>query len=103
MSDIVRYVQPGSLHVPPERLDGADPMKLQDQYNEHQFNLSEMPPLEVIETAGGKLVIFNGVTRATRSYMIDPNRTVPVVITQSYPNANTDRLPTIEQLLTIDF
>ena len=103
MSDIVRYVLPGGLRVPPEWPDGADPMKLQDQYNAHQFDLSDMPPLEVIETAGGALVIFNGVTRATRSYMIDPNRMVPIIITQSYPNANTDHLPTIEQLLTVDF
>ena len=66
-------------------------------------NLSDMPPLEVIETAGGTLVIFNGVTRATRSHMIDPNKTVPITVTQSYPNADTAHLPTIEQLLTIDF
>ena len=103
MSDIISYVLPGHLYVPPEWPDGADPMKLQDQFNEHGNDLSELPPLEVIATAGGRLVIFNGVTRATRSYTIDPNKTVPVIVTSTYSNADISHLPTIEQLLTVDF
>lgn len=103
MSEIIRHVLPGGLHVPPERADGADPMKLQDQFNEYGNDLSQIPPLEVIEAAGGALVAMNGVTRATRSYMVDPDRTVPVIVTMSYPNAEVGHLPTIEQLLTPDF
>lgn len=78
-------------------------MKLQDQFNEYGSELTRIPPLEVIEAAGGALVIFNGVTRATRSYMVDPSRVVPVVITMSYPNAEVGHLPTIEQTITPDF
>lgn len=103
MSDIIRYVLPGGLHVPPERVDGADPMKLQDQYNEHGSDLSQIPPLEIIEAANGALVIYNGVTRATRSYMVDPTRVVPIIITSSLPGADAGHLPTIEQTLTPDF
>ena len=33
----IRYVKPGALRVPPERNDGADPMKLQDQFNDAGF------------------------------------------------------------------
>lgn len=78
-------------------------MKLQDQFNEHGNDLFDLPPLEVIETSDNRLVIFNGVTRATRSYMIDPNKMVPIIVTFVYPNADISHLPTIEQLLTIDF
>lgn len=35
MSETIRAVLPGELRVPPERADGADPMKLQDQFNEY--------------------------------------------------------------------
>lgn len=103
MSETIQYILPGKLRVPPERVDGADPMKLQDQFNEYENNLSQLPPLEVIAAAGEALVIFNGVTRATRSYMVDPGRVVPIIITASYPNAEVGHLPTIEQLLTPDF
>lgn len=103
MSDTIRYVLPGGLRVPPERADGADPMKLQDQYNEYGSDLSQIPPLEVVAAAGGALVIMNGVTRATRSYMVDPARVVPIIVTMSYPDADVNHLPTIEQTSTPDF
>lgn len=103
MGEIIRYVLHGGLHVPPERADGADPIKLQDQFNEYRNDLSEIPPLEAVEAAGGALVAMNGVTRAARSHMVDPERAVPVIVTSSYPNAEVSHLPTIEQLLTHDF
>jgi hypothetical protein len=78
-------------------------MKLQDQFNEYGSDLSQIPPLEVIEAADGELMAMNGVTRATRSYMVDPESTVPVIVTSAYPNADVSHLPTIEQLLTPDF
>lgn len=59
--------------------------------------------MEVIEAAGGMLVAMNGVTRATRSFMVDPNRRVSVIVTSAYPNAEVGHLFTIEQLLTPDF
>ena len=34
----LRYIQPGLLRVSPMRAEGADPMKLQDQFNEFGFN-----------------------------------------------------------------
>ena len=49
MSENLRYVLPGGQRVPHERVDGADPMKLQDQFNEYGNSLSQILPLEVIE------------------------------------------------------
>jgi hypothetical protein len=39
-----------------------------------------MPPLEVYEGTDGVLVIYNGVTRATRIAKLAPGTLVPVMI-----------------------
>ncbi len=39
-----------------------------------------MPSLEVYEAADGVLVVYNGVTRATRIAMLAPGREVPVEV-----------------------
>ena len=99
----VRYVQPGGLRCPPERADGADPMKLQDQFNEHGMDTSGMPPLQVIEGKNGQVVIYDGVTRATRSFLVEPTALVPILVTAVYPDWDLSRHPTIEETLTPDF
>ena len=39
-----------------------------------------MPPLTVFEASDGVLVIYNGVTRATRIAKLVPGETVPVEV-----------------------
>jgi len=59
-------VDPASLHLPGSRRDGADPGKLQLQLAKHGTSVAGMPPPEVKRGSDGELVIFDGVTRATR-------------------------------------
>ena len=65
MADI-RYVLPGLLRVSSMRPEGADEMKLQDQFNEFGFSVVGMPPIEVTLGMGGEMMISNGMMRATR-------------------------------------
>lgn len=60
-----REVDPGDLRVPPSR-PGADPLKLHRQIARFGSSVAGMPPPWVYEAADGALVIYNGVTRATR-------------------------------------
>jgi hypothetical protein len=59
-------VDPRELRVPTSRPTGADPLKLQRQISRFGASAAGMPPVEVYEGTDGLLVIFNGVTRATR-------------------------------------
>ena len=59
-------VDPASLHLPGSRRDGADPLKLQRQLSRYGKSIVGMPPLEVKRGSDGALVIYDGVTRATR-------------------------------------
>ena len=61
-----RDVDPGELRVPSSRPAGADPVKLQRQIARFGSSSAGMPPLIVYEGTDGVLVIYNGVTRATR-------------------------------------
>ena len=62
MRSDLRYVLPGSLRASVTRADGADPMKLQDQFNEFGFSAVGMPPIEVTLGMGGEMMII-GVTQ----------------------------------------
>jgi hypothetical protein len=57
-----------------------------------------MPPLWVYEAADGVLVIYNGVTRATRIAKLAPGTTVPVEVIGKLPG-NFAGSPTIGDLL----
>lgn len=59
-------LDPALLHLPGARRDGADPEKLLRQLNRYGTHIDGMPPLEVKRGLDGELVIFDGVTRATR-------------------------------------
>src|SRR5947209_2951234 len=61
-----RDVDPRRLRVPPSRRQGADPAKLQRQIARFGASSAGMPPLIVYEGTDGVLMIYNGVTRATR-------------------------------------
>ena len=98
-----RYVLPGFLRVSPMRPDGADAIKLQDQFNEFGFSAVDMPAIEVTLGMGGEMMINNGMTRATRCCMIDADRLVRIEIIDYKTEWDFSRLPTINQTITPDF
>lgn len=59
-------VDPRNLHLPASRVSGADPTKLQRQIARYGASMNGMPVLEVYRGTDGALLIYDGVTRATR-------------------------------------
>lgn len=78
-------VDPASLHLPGSRRDGADPMKLHRQFSEHGVSTEGMPPPEVMRGSDGELVIYDGVTRATRVAKYMPRIPITVEVTGDLP------------------
>jgi hypothetical protein len=74
-------VDPASLHLPGSRREGADPVKLRRQLARHGKSIDGMPPLEVKRGSDGELVIYDGVTRATRAAKYQPGTVVTVEVT----------------------
>jgi hypothetical protein len=73
-------VDPRELHVPPSRLSGADPYKLQRQIIQFGASMIGMPPPWVYRGADGAFMIYNGVTRATRIAKLAPGHLIRVDI-----------------------
>lgn len=59
-------VDPGELRLLPSQASGADPYKLQTQIARYGSSTSGMPPLWVYRGSDGFLVLYTGITRATR-------------------------------------
>lgn len=74
-----RDVDPRDLRPPPSRPQ-ADPAKLARQTARYGASAVGMPRLIVYEGSDGVLVIFNGVTRATRIAKLAPGTLVPVEV-----------------------
>ncbi len=74
-------VDPAALHLPGSRRDGADPLKLQRQLAKHGTSVEGMPALEVKRGSDGELVIYDGVTRATRVAKYLPGTSITVEVT----------------------
>ena len=87
-------VDPATLHLPSSRQDGADPVKLHRQLSRHGTSVAGMPPLECMRGSDGELVVFDGVTRATRAAKYVPGSLVPVEVTGTLP-VPVGELPTI--------
>lgn len=87
-------VDPRTLHLPTTRLTGADPYKLQRQIARFGASIESMPPPEVYRGKDGELLIYNGVTRATRAAKLLPGRLITVEIVDDLPQA-VGYLPTI--------
>jgi len=66
MATELRDVDPSKLRLPSSRQSGADPAKLHQQIARFGTSAVGMPALWVYEAADGVLVVYNGVTRATR-------------------------------------
>src|SRR5947199_9038248 len=80
MPSVFRDVDPRELRVPPSRRSGADPVKLQRQMARFGASSAGMPPLIVYEGTDGVLVVYNGVTRATRIAKLAPGTLVRVEV-----------------------
>src|SRR5919204_3411753 len=87
-------VDPASLHLPGSRRDGADPGKLQRQVAKHGTSIDGMPPPEVKRGSDGELVIYDGVTRATRVAKLLPGTPITVEVIGDLPTP-CGQLPTV--------
>src|SRR5262245_57839315 len=93
------WVDPAELHVPPTRMQGADPAKLHRQIARHGKSLAGMPPLEVTRGKDGRFQINNGVTRATRAAKLCPGQLVPIEVLDDCPALDLTRFPLIKDVL----
>ena len=73
-----RDVDPRELRLPSRR--GADPFKLQRQIARFGASSAGMPPPWVYEAADDVLVLYNGITRATRVAKLSPGSTIRVEV-----------------------
>jgi len=90
----LRDIDPRELRVLPSRSTGADPIKLARQIAKFGSSTAGMPPLWVCEGTDGVLVIYNGVTRATRIAKLAPGTllTVEVILKLRRPLANEPKI-----------
>ena len=79
MASDFRDVDPRELR-PPRSRPQADPSKLARQIARFGVSAAGMPPLVVYEGSDGVLVIYNGVTRATRIAKLAPGTLVRVEV-----------------------
>jgi hypothetical protein len=79
MAQDFRNVDPRELRLP-SRHSGADPFKLQRQIARFGTSSTGMPPPWVYEASDGVLVLYNGVTRATRIAKLVPGATIRVEV-----------------------
>ncbi len=91
-------VDPRSLHLPTTRLSGADAYKLQRQIARFGTSIDGMPFPEVFRGRDGELVVYNGVTRATRAAKFLPGRRITVEIVDDLTKP-VGHLPTIGSTL----
>src|SRR5437879_912756 len=92
-------VDPGELHLPPSRPQGANPVKLARQIARHGTSLHGMPPLQLVRGKDGHLRINDGVTRATRAAKLRPGELVPAEVIQDLPRLNVTRMPKVKDTL----
>lgn len=91
-------VDPATLHVPPSRVTGADPVKLQRQIRQFGGSTAGMPAPWVCRGTDGALMLFNGVTRATRVARLAPGQLIRVEVIEDLPGP-AGTTPTIGDLL----
>jgi hypothetical protein len=89
-----REVNPRDLRLPSSRRRGADPIKLARQVALFGDQFTGMPCPWVYEGTDGLLVLYDGVTRATRMAMSSPGALMRVEVIGFLPLAlaNTPRL-----------
>ena len=82
-----RDVDPRELRVPPSRSQGADPFKLARQISLFGASTMGMPVPWVYEGTDGVLMLYNGVTRATRIAKLAPGVLIRVEVIGKLPKA----------------
>src|SRR6478609_3538188 len=80
MQQDIRWVDPRELRLPASMPNGADPSKLSRQIAQFGASTAGMPPLTVYEGLDGFLVVYNGVTRATRVAKLSPGTLIEVEV-----------------------
>jgi hypothetical protein len=78
-------VDPRQLHLRPSQAGGADPFKLQTQIARFGASSVGMPPPWVYRGSDGALVVYNGVTRATRIAKLAPGSSIRVEVVGDLP------------------
>lgn len=73
-------IDPRELRVRPSQASGADPYKLQTQIARFGASTAGMPPPWVYRGSDGALVLYNGVSRATRIAKLAPGMTIRVEV-----------------------
>ena len=68
------------------------------QEMEYGASTEDMPPIEVITGMGDEMIIFNGVTRATRAYQYHPEEPILVEVTDNLPHIDMSRYQTIKEV-----
>jgi hypothetical protein len=91
-------IDPRRLRLPPSRIQGADPYKLQKQIVRFGRSTVGMPALEVYRGSDAELMISDGVTRATRVAKLLPGSAVRVEVLDDLPTP-FGHLPTVEDRL----
>jgi hypothetical protein len=91
-------IDPRTLRLPTTRISGADPFKLQRQIAKYGASIRGMPPPEVYRGTDGELIVYNGVTRATRVAKLLPGQTIRVELIDDLPSPG-GHLPTIGDML----
>jgi hypothetical protein len=91
-------VDPSLLRLPPSRSGGADPLKLQRQIARYGKSTAGMPRLVVYRATDGELVIYDGVTRATRVAKLLPGHWVAVEVIGDLPVPGGN-MPTVKDRL----
>jgi hypothetical protein len=92
-------VDPGELHLPPSRSQGADPGKLGRQIAKYGNSIAGIPPLQVVRGKDGKYRINDGVTRATRVAKLRPGVLIPAEVIQTLPALDVTTMPTVKETL----
>ena len=91
-------VDPGYLRLPPSRSSGADPAKLIRQISRFGDSADGMPPVWVYRGSDEELMIFDGVTRATRVAKLRPGLTITVEVVGEF-SYEFNHLPTVREKL----
>lgn len=91
-------VDPCILHLPTSRPSGADPLKLQRQIARFGKTTNGMPTVEVYRGVDGALMIYDGVTRATRVARLLPGQTVRIEVIDDLKTP-AGHLPTVGEKL----
>lgn len=98
MPPAILDVDPRTLHVPPSRMSGADPYKLQRQIARFGASTAGMPLPWVYRGVDGELMLYNGVTRATRVAKLLPGVLIRVEVVDTL-RSPVAHLPTVGDLL----